>query len=136
MDDFGFMGPPIGYGEMLLAPVSIAGSIYIYALDASHQGEVLWRSYLTDEPAGTAVAWSSIHLTVEGSDLYVVCGCGVLFVLDPNSGLVRFARRYPRTGKLDEALRNPTRSRSRISIVSWRMSPSRMAKRFWSWHPI
>lgn len=104
-DDIGFMAAPIGYGPLLLVPVNVGGSIYIYALDSRQQGKMVWRSYLTDEPAGGANYWAPIQLAVDGSDLFAVCGSGALFVLEPATGMVRFARRYPRTGVPDRALR-------------------------------
>ena len=101
MEDIGFMAAPIGYGTLLIVPVNVGGSIYIYALDSRQQGKVVWRSFLTDEPAGGAPFWSPIQLTLDGSDLFAVCGSGALFVLEPATGGVRFARRYPRLGKVD-----------------------------------
>ena len=101
MEDIGFMAAPIGYGTLLIVPVNVGGSIYIYALDSRQQGKVVWRSFLTDEPAGGAPFWSPIQLALEGSDLFAVCGSGALFVLEPATGGVRFARRYPRLGKAD-----------------------------------
>lgn len=119
LEDIGFMSAPIGYGSLLIVPVNVGGSIYIYALDSRQQGKVVWRSFLTDEPAGGASFWSPIHLTLEGSDLFAVCGCGVLFVLEPATGGVRFARRYPRTGKPDRTAQQYGIPVERLILDGW-----------------
>ncbi|MEZ6096236.1 MAG: PQQ-binding-like beta-propeller repeat protein [Pirellulaceae bacterium] len=101
----GFMGAPIGYGELILVPVNISGAIYIYALDPKLEGKTVWRTYLCDEPETGASAWAPIQLTLDGSDLFVASGLGVIFVLDPSSGLIRFAQRYDRVGEPDNFMR-------------------------------
>lgn len=103
-DDIGFMAAPIGVGDHLLVPVNIGGSIWIYALDSANQGELVWRSYLCDEPSGGCDPWSPILMSVEGSSAYVCCGMGVIFALDPMTGIVQFARRYRRTGQIDTTM--------------------------------
>ena len=101
LSDGGFMAAPIGYRQTLIAPVNRSGSIWVYALDPADQGKTLWKVYLCEEPSTGAAAWSPINLSIDGSDLFVSCGLGVLFVLDPSSGAVRFAKRYERGGKSD-----------------------------------
>lgn len=118
-DDIGFMAAPIGYGSLLLVPVNVSGSIYLYALDSRQQGKIVWRSYLTDEPAGGSPYWSPIHLSLEGSDLFAVCGSGALFVLEPATGVVRFARRYPRTGRPDRTVRDYGISSDLLVLDGW-----------------
>ncbi len=95
----GFMAAPVGYGNLLLVPVNLSGSIWIYALDAERQGELAWRSYLCDEPGGGSQPWSPIQMSLDGSTLYALCGTGVVFAVDAMTGMVRFARRHPRTGE-------------------------------------
>ena len=119
MEDIGFMAAPIGYGTILIVPVNVGGSIYIYALDSRQQGKVVWRSFLTDEPAGGSPFWSSIQLTLEGSDLFAVCGSGAVFVLEPATGGVRFARRYPRLGKADNTGRDIGIPNERKTFDGW-----------------
>jgi outer membrane protein assembly factor BamB len=118
-EDIGFMAAPIGYGPLLLVPVNVGGSIYIYALDSRQQGKIVWRSYLTDEPAGGANYWAPIQLALEGSDLFAVCGSGALFVLEPATGMVRFARRYPRTGRPDRSLQEYGISAELMILSGW-----------------
>jgi len=81
----GFMSAPIGYGDTLLVPVNTGGAISIYALDPSQEGKTIWKSFLCDEPETGAQPWSAINLSIEGSDLFVSCGMGVVFVLDPGN---------------------------------------------------
>jgi outer membrane protein assembly factor BamB len=118
-EDIGFMAAPVGFGSLLLVPVNVSGSIYIYALDSRQQGKIVWRSYLTDEPAGGSAYWSPIHLSLEGSDLFAVCSSGALFVLEPATGVVRFARRYPRTGRPDKTVREYGISSELMILDGW-----------------
>ena len=97
-EDIGFMAAPVGFGDLLLAPVNVSGSIWIYALDSRNEGKLAWKSYLCDEPGSGSQPWSPIHISVAGSTAYVNCGTGVVFAVDPMTGGIRFARKYIRTG--------------------------------------
>lgn len=94
----GFMSTPIFYGGMLIAAVNHSGAIWAYGLDPENEGQTIWRSYLCDEPESGANPNAPINLSIEGSDLFASCGLGVVFILDPTTGLIRFAKPYPRTG--------------------------------------
>ncbi len=95
----GFMAAPIGFGNLIIVPVNNSGAIYAYALDPGNGGKTVWRSFLCDEAETSANAWSPIEMSIDGSDLFVSCGMGVVFSIDPASGVVRFARRYQRDGR-------------------------------------
>lgn len=95
----GFMAAPIGFGNLIIVPVNISGAIYAYALDPASGGKTVWKSFLCDEAETSANAWSPIEMSINGSDLFVSCGMGVVFSLDCASGVVRFARRYERDGR-------------------------------------
>jgi outer membrane protein assembly factor BamB len=95
----GFMAAPIGYGNLIIVPVNIGGTIYAYALDPANGGKTVWKSFLCDEAETSANAWSPIEMSINGSDLFVSCGMGVVFSIDAASGVVRFARRYERDGR-------------------------------------
>ena len=115
----GFMSAPIGYGETLLVPVNTGGVISIYALDPKQEGKTIWKSFLCDEPETGAVPWSAINLSIEGSDLFVSCGMGVVFVLDPASGTIRFAKRYERSGKRNTANQRNSWMPNRLDFEGW-----------------
>ena len=117
--DIGFVSAPIGYGSFLLVPVNSGGAIYVYALDSKNEGKVIWKSYLTDEPSGGADPWSPVTLSLEGSDLYATCGSGAFFVLDPATGSVRFARRYARHGKPNQAMRRVVNQATLLEMDGW-----------------
>lgn len=97
----GVMGSPVGFGDSILVPVNRGGAIWVYALDPSNGGKTIWKSFLCDEPATGAAAWPAINLSIDGSDVFVSCGLGVIFVLDASTGQVRIARRYKRSGTED-----------------------------------
>ncbi len=101
----GFMAAPIGFGNLIIVPVNISGAIYAYALDPANGGKTVWKSFLCDEAETSANAWSPIEMSINGSDLFVTCGMGVVFSVDPASGVVRFARRYQRDGKSNPFVR-------------------------------
>lgn len=93
--DVGFMAAPVPYGNLLLAPVSDGGTLWLYAL-ARQNGETVWRTYLCDEPSGGCKPWSPVGLSVDGRDVYLLCGAGVFFAIDATTGTIRFAVRYER----------------------------------------
>lgn len=99
LDSGGFMGPPVVFGEMVYIAHSQGGAIHVYGLDGSRAGKVVWKTYLCDEPESGAPPWAPIVITLEGSDLFVGSGMGVVFCLDRATGGVRFARRYERAGR-------------------------------------
>ncbi len=115
----GFMAAPIGFGDLIIAPINVGGSISVYAFDPADSGRTVWKSFLCDEPEAGAEAWSAINLTIDGSDLFVNTGIGVVFVLDPSTGLVRFARRYTRTGAPDDGYRRGGWSVNRLDFNGW-----------------
>ena len=119
LEDGGFMAAPIGYGELIIVPVNKGGAIWVYGLDPKQGGKTVWKSFLCDEPEAGAVAWAPINLSLDGSDLFVSCGMGVIFVLDPATGLIRFAKRYPRIGVLDPFYRRSNWTTQRAIFDGW-----------------
>lgn len=117
--ELGFMAAPIPFGRLLLVPVSDGGSILIQALDADRDGELVWSSYLCDEPAGGSEVWSPVGMALEGRDLYVVCGTGVVFSLDAGTGGIRFARRYARDGEQNQDYARFGRNMSMMKLEGW-----------------
>ena len=113
----GFMAAPIGFGELVIAPVNMGGAIHLFAFD--RQGNTVWNAFLCDEPESGSVPWSPINLTLDGSDLFVNCGMGVIFVIDPTSGMVRFAKRYKREGEKDEFTRRNNWTNERLEFDGW-----------------
>ncbi len=97
--DLGFLAAPVPFADLLLVPVTEGGTIWLYALSRT-DGKTIWKSYLCDEPVGSASPWSPVSVAVDGSDAYVVCGMGVVIAVDAASGSVHWAVRYPRSTKL------------------------------------
>ncbi len=120
LESGGFMSAPVGFGRMIIGAVNQGGAISVYAFDPNDEGRTIWKSFLCDEPETGAAPWSSIDLSIDGSDLFVSCGMGVVFALDPSTGMVRFARRYARTaGKRDEAFRKLGWNNPRMTFHGW-----------------
>ena len=115
----GFMSAPIGYGNTVIVPVNFGGAISVYALDPNNGGKTVWSSYLCDEPETSAQPWSAIQMSISGSDLLVNCGMGVVFTLDPDTGTVRFAKRYERSGKKDQLVRRHGWNSKRMDFNGW-----------------
>lgn len=119
LDSGGFMSAPIPFGDWIIVPVNQGGAISIYALDPKQDGKTIWSSFLCDEPESGAEPCSPIHLSIEGSDLFVSTGMGVVFVLEPATGMVRFAKRYKRGGKIDEFSRRHGWTVNRLIYNGW-----------------
>jgi outer membrane protein assembly factor BamB/TolA-binding protein len=119
LEDGGFMSAPLSFETLLLVPVNQGGTIWIYALDALDQGKTVWKSYLCDEPSSGSDPWTPVVMSLDGSDLYVTCGTGVLFALDPVTGGVRFALRYQRQGKLDATMARFGNETERLLTSGW-----------------
>ena len=118
-EDIGFMAAPVGFGDLLLVPVNVGGSIYVYALDSRNQGQLAWRSYLCDEPGGGSQPWSPIQISVDGSTAYASCGSGVVFAIDPMTGGIRFARRYTRTGEANNYMQRFGGNAEVLELDGW-----------------
>lgn len=54
----------------------------------------MWVFYLCDEFLGGVNGWVLIYFVIEGCDLFVVCGMGVVFLLDVVIGLICFVWCY------------------------------------------
>ncbi len=115
----GFMGAPLGFNKTLIVPVNVGGAIYVYGLDPNDSGRTLWKTYLCDEPETSAAPWAPITLTIDGTDLFVASGMGVIFVLDPTTGAIRFAQRYDRLGERNQYLANFGWQVNRLDFDGW-----------------
>lgn len=123
--DVGFLGAPVGFGNLLLVPVTDGGAIWLYALDEARMKagdnfmQTVWKCYLCDEPSKGCNPWSTIVPALEGRDLYLTCGTGVVFNVDAVSGTVRWATRYTREGIPDQRLRNYGNMQNRELFREW-----------------
>ncbi len=99
-DAGGFLGAPSAYNDLLLAPASFSGEVWLLGLDRE-TGETRWRTFVCDEPAGGASFWSPVRVVVEGSAACVLPGTGVVACLDATTGDPRWAVRYQRSLNLD-----------------------------------
>lgn len=115
----GFMGAPVQFANALLVPVNQGGAIHIYALDVNRKGRTLWKTFLCDEPDTGAEPWAPIQLSLDGSDLFAATGMGVVFVLDPATGTIRFAQRYERAGTRNDTFRNIGYQINRMDFNGW-----------------
>jgi hypothetical protein len=52
---------------------------------------------ICDLPQLQPPATTLVQLAVQGSDVFMVCGCGVMANVDAGSGQLRWVRRYPRS---------------------------------------
>lgn len=91
----GFSGPPAPYGGALLVAVHEDSALCIYAVSRD-SGSFLWRTYLCDEPNGVCNGMSPVALSIDGGDVYVASGAGLIFSVDAISGTINWATSYPR----------------------------------------
>jgi outer membrane protein assembly factor BamB len=101
----GMMAAPVSFANILIVPVNQNGAIHLYGIDPANEGKTVWSAFLCDEPESGSVASSPVNLSIDGSDLFASCGTGVLFVVDPTTGKIRFAKRYEREGTRDPTSR-------------------------------
>ncbi len=95
----GFLAAPVAFGDHLLIPVSNKGELWLYSL---HQktGKTDWKVFLWDEPLDGVSPWSAVGTAIEGGDVYLSTGMGLVFALDAATGKVHWANRYPRKSNL------------------------------------
>jgi outer membrane protein assembly factor BamB len=116
--DVGFLAAPVPCGNLLLAPVTDGGTIWLFAL-AADDGKTVWKSYLCDEPQGGASPWAPVAMAVDGREAYLTTGCGVVFAVDAVSGTVRWALRYQRDGKPNNMMRNYGYATMTLDLTGW-----------------
>lgn len=113
------MGAPIHYAGLAIVAVNHGGAISAYALDPKQDGKTIWNSYLCDESALGANPNAPINLSINGSDLFATCGLGVVFILDPTTGLIRMARRYQRQPVSQPIARGNQRRGDHVNVMSF-----------------
>ncbi|MCE9556541.1 MAG: PQQ-binding-like beta-propeller repeat protein, partial [Planctomycetes bacterium] len=91
----GFLGSPIPYAKQLLVPIVENGSVWLASLECS-TGQTAWRTMICEEPDGGASAWAPVGVAVEGGDVYIATGAGVVAALDALSGGIHWIALYPR----------------------------------------
>lgn len=91
----GFLGSPIPYAKQLLVPIVENGSVWLASLEYG-TGHTTWRTMICEEPDGGASAWAPVGVAVDGGDVYVATGAGVVAALDVLSGSVHWIALYPR----------------------------------------
>jgi Tfp pilus assembly protein PilF len=90
------VGPPVGYQSQVLVPVLAAGRFLLVSVDGL-TGRSVWTRVICDLPQLQPPATTLVQLAVQGSDVFMVCGCGVMANVDAGSGQLRWVRRYPRS---------------------------------------
>ncbi|HEY2411182.1 MAG TPA: PQQ-binding-like beta-propeller repeat protein [Pirellulaceae bacterium] len=120
--EVGFLAAPIECSRMLLAPVTEGGAVWLLALDKL-TGQTIRKTFLCDEPQGGVSPWAEIVMAAEGSELYLSCGCGVVFAVSAIDGNVRWAVRYGRALLKRDASRDaaagPSDSNSAAAAQGW-----------------
>jgi outer membrane protein assembly factor BamB len=116
--DVGFLAAPVPCGNLLLVPVTDGGTMWLTALSAE-DGKTVWKSYLCDEPQGGAAPWAPVAMAVDGREVYLTVGCGVIFAVDAVGGTVRWAIRYQRDGKQNNMMRNYGYANMSLDLSGW-----------------
>ncbi len=90
------VGPPVGFQDSVLVPVLASGRFLLVAVDGT-TGRTKWKRVICDVPQLQPNSTTLVQLAVSGSDVFMVCGCGVLANIDASSGQLRWVRRYQRS---------------------------------------
>jgi outer membrane protein assembly factor BamB len=101
-DTVGYLAAPVPFGDHLLIPVSVKGELWLYSLHQS-TGQTDWKVFLWDEPLDGVSPWSAVGTAIEGGDIYLSTGMGLVFALDAATGKVHWANRYPRKSAMSTA---------------------------------
>ncbi len=113
----GFLAAPVPYKNSLLVPVSKQGGVWLHSLNKEN-GKTEWKITLCDAPMGTVSTYSPVGMSVEGGDVYVATGSGLLFAIDARSGTIRWSIRYQRTGQQPETY-DRFRGRTPHPVKGW-----------------
>lgn len=116
-DKVGFVGSPVPYASLLIAPVADNGEVWVYGL-SQDDGKTIWKSKLCDEPQEGTASWSPTRIAVDGGEVYAATGAGVVFALDGMTGSVRWAFRYPRTGRQNNNYRSRYGYRANVKMLT------------------
>lgn len=90
----GFLAAPVAYRNLLLIPVIDQDGLWLLALDQG-SGNTVWRKLLVLEPDTGPSPWRSCGICLDGGDVYVAGGGGLIFALDAQTGRFHWALRYP-----------------------------------------
>lgn len=114
--DFRFIGPAVPHRRTLLVPVYATGGLWVYAFETEEgknaagkrtQGrKLLWKASLCDDARNGGERWAPVTMCLDGGDLFVATGRGVVFALDAASGAIRWGVRYERTMTASRAVNN------------------------------
>ncbi len=92
----GFLAAPVPYADLLLAPVTDNGQLWMYGM-AAENGKTVWKTFLCDALSSGGPRWSPVGITVDGGDVYVASGAGAIFALDALSGALGWVATYERS---------------------------------------
>ena len=115
----GFMSAPIHYAGLAIVAVNHGGAISAYGLDPKQNGKTVWSAFLCDESALGANPNAPVNLSIDGSDLFASCGLGVVFIIDPTTGLIRMARRYQRQAAMQNLPNSIRQGLQHLNFSSW-----------------
>ena len=114
-----FAGAPVPCGGNVVVPGREGSGLFLYAVSPA-DGSLVWKSFLCDEPRGGISRWAPVGLAVDGDELYVASGSGVVFTVDGTSGGVRWAVQYRRSGSQYYVSHQfPVRQLTGLSLKGW-----------------
>ncbi len=91
-----FMSAPLACAGQLVVPVREGNSLWMYGLDPANKAATLWKTFLCDEPRNGCVPGITTGIAVDGGDIYVASGSGLVFAIEGGTGLIRWVTRYKR----------------------------------------
>lgn len=98
-----YLAPPIAIGERLIVPIEENDGVWLVNLDptvTNSRGwpsvKIRWKRFLCADASTGSSDWSPVGMAVEGNDVYVATGRGLVFAVDGMDGSLRWASRYKR----------------------------------------
>jgi outer membrane protein assembly factor BamB len=110
-----FLAVPAPCMDRLLVPVEDNGEMMLVALNPA-DGSPVWKTFLCTDTTAKRFVSRSVGLWVDGTEVLVASGKGVVFALDGADGSLAWASRYePATPKESGNMKPSTRSRRDMS---------------------
>lgn len=120
-----FQSPPVGFGGLIYVLAEINDGLYLLAIDPSPsidnrdpESRILWQRYLAAANVNPAAPSATIGMALDGSDLYIATGRGVVLAVSAIDGDIHWAGYYDRASETLDA------NQRRIMMMQGRELPT------------
>lgn len=90
------LGPAVGFRDQVLVPVLAGSRFFLVGIDRT-TGTMRWKQTICDSPSLSTSALTMVQLAIEGNDVFMTCGTGILAKANASTGQIAWIRRYQRS---------------------------------------